>query len=144
MEACIADLTLPHDKVLVFVCGYFGGRIYDMAKCYSDNVVRVDAEWGECFSLDFMTAAIKEHNPQVVGIVHAETSTGVLQDLRGLGEVCREHDALLVVDTVTSLGGLPLLVDEWKIDAALRAARSACRARRACPPSPSGRAHTQS
>lgn len=117
MEAAIANLIEPGDKFLVAVNGYFGNRMIDMATRYDAKVHRIDKPWGEVFELDELEAAIKKHRPAILGIVHAETSTGTLQPLEKLGALCREYDCLLLVDAVTSLGGVPLFVDQWKIDA---------------------------
>jgi alanine-glyoxylate transaminase/serine-glyoxylate transaminase/serine-pyruvate transaminase len=117
MEAAIANLIEPGDKFLVAVNGYFGNRMIDMATRYDAKVHRIDKPWGEVFELDELEAALKKFRPAILGIVHAETSTGALQPLEKLGALCREYDCLLLVDAVTSLGGVPLFVDQWKIDA---------------------------
>ncbi len=116
-EAAIANVTEPGDKHLTFVNGYFGERHCDMASRYGAEVVRVDKPWGEVFSLADVEAAIAEHKPQVVWMAHAETSTGARQPMDGIGDACRKHDALLMLDTVTSIAGMPVLVDEWQVDA---------------------------
>mmetsp|Transcript_27120 Transcript_27120/g.94079 ORF Transcript_27120/g.94079 Transcript_27120/m.94079 type:complete len:401 (-) Transcript_27120:104-1306(-) len=117
MEACFANLIRAGDKVLVFVNGYFGMRMMDMASRYGAEVVSVERTWGEVFTVAEVAAAVREHRPALVGIVHAETSTGACQPLEGAADAVREVDALLVVDSVTSIGGLPILVDAWGIDA---------------------------
>jgi alanine-glyoxylate transaminase/serine-glyoxylate transaminase/serine-pyruvate transaminase len=81
-------------------------------------VSRVEKPWGNVFSLEEVESALAEAKPRVLAIVHAETSTGALQPLEGIGEAARRHGALLVVDCVTSLGGVPVDVDGWGIDAA--------------------------
>lgn len=118
MEATIANAVEPGDRVLVAVKGYFGYRLVDMAQRYGADVVTIHRPWGEAFTLEELTAALDEHRPAVLAIVHAETSTGVRQPLEGLGTACAEHDCLLLVDTVTSLGGVPIFLDEWQIDLA--------------------------
>jgi alanine-glyoxylate transaminase/serine-glyoxylate transaminase/serine-pyruvate transaminase len=117
MEAAIANLIEPGDKFLVAVNGYFGNRMIDMATRYNAKVQRIDKPWGEIFQLDELEASLKKHRPAILGIVHAETSTGALQPLDKLGALCREYNCLLLVDAVTSLGGVPLFIDQWKIDA---------------------------
>lgn len=118
MEAAFANVVEPGDRVLVGVAGYFGRRMVDMAGRYGGDVRCLEAVWGEAFTLDELRRGMEEHRPQVLALVHAETSTGVRQPLEGLADLCREHDCLLLVDTVTSLGGVPLFVDEWGLDIA--------------------------
>ncbi len=118
MEATLANGVEPGDRVLVAVKGYFGHRLVDMARRYGAEVTTIQRPWGEAFTLDELTAALEQHRPAVLAIVHAETSTGVCQPLEGLGAACAAHDCLLLVDTVTSLGGVPILLDEWQVDLA--------------------------
>jgi len=103
--------------VLVAINGYFGLRIADMVGRYGGIAVEINRAWGTVFSFSELEEAIKQHKPKVLAIVHAETSTGACQPLEGIGELCRAHDCYFLVDTVTSLGGLPLYVDKWGIDA---------------------------
>ncbi len=118
MEAAFANVVEPGDRVLVGVNGYFGRRMVDMAGRYGGDVRCLEVAWGEAFSLDAIRQGLETHRPQVLALVHAETSTGVRQPLEGLSDLCREHDCLLLVDTVTSLGGVPLYVDAWGLDIA--------------------------
>jgi len=118
MEATLANTIEPGDRVLVAVNGYFGHRLVDMARRYGADVSTIHRPWGEAFSLEQLTQALDQHQPAVLAIVHAETSTGVCQPLAGLGAACRAHDCLLVVDTVTSLGGVPIFLDQWQVDLA--------------------------
>ncbi len=118
MEATVANAVEPGDRVLVCVKGYFGHRLVDMAQRYGADVVTLNRPWGEAFTLDELIAALDEYQPAVLAIVHAETSTGVRQPLEGLGAACAAHDCLLLVDTVTSLGGVPIFLDEWQVDLA--------------------------
>ncbi|HSM55922.1 MAG TPA: aminotransferase class V-fold PLP-dependent enzyme, partial [Candidatus Sulfomarinibacteraceae bacterium] len=118
MEASVANVVEPGDVVLIGVNGYFGHRLADMAERYGGDVRCLEKPWGEVFSLEELRAAVEEHRPAVLALVHAETSTGARQPLEGVGALCREHDCLLLVDTVTSLGGVPLLLDEWQVDVA--------------------------
>eukprot|EP01123_Difflugia_compressa_P005946 TRINITY_DN18078_c0_g1_i1.p1 TRINITY_DN18078_c0_g1~~TRINITY_DN18078_c0_g1_i1.p1 ORF type:complete len:384 (-),score=68.99 TRINITY_DN18078_c0_g1_i1:46-1086(-) len=117
MEAAVANLVEPGDVFLVAINGYFGLRLADMASRYGAKVEEINCEWGKVFSLEEIEAGLKKYNPKVFAIVHAETSTGACQPLTGVSDLCRQHDCLLLVDTVTSLGGLPLYVDRWGIDA---------------------------
>lgn len=130
MEACIANLVEPGDRVVVGCNGYFGGRLAEMASRYGGEVERLTKPWGEVFALDELAAALTEHRPAILGLIHAETSTGARQPLDGVAELCREHDCLLLVDTVTSLGGLPVRVDDWGIDAAYSGTQKCL----SCPP----------
>jgi len=118
MECAVVNLVEPGDKVLVFVTGYFGIRLVDMATRAGGVVVKEQVPWGTTFSLSQIEAAIKAHDPRVVALVHAETSTGACQSIEGVAAVCRQGGAYLLLDTVTSLAGLPLFLDAWGVDAA--------------------------
>jgi alanine-glyoxylate transaminase/serine-glyoxylate transaminase/serine-pyruvate transaminase len=116
MEAALVNCVEPGDKVVVCIIGYFGERLLEMAGRVGGVPVEVRAEWGEPLDLDRIKEAIDTARPRVVAIVHAETSTGVLQDLTGLADLAHSRDALLLVDAVTSLGALPVGVDRAGID----------------------------
>ncbi|CQH58834.1 pyridoxal phosphate-dependent aminotransferase [Halobacterium hubeiense] len=119
MEAAIGNLTEPGDTFLAPTNGYFGDRMAEMARRAGGEVVRVDAPWGEPLDPADVADAFAEHQPDVFGFVHAETSTGAKQtNVPELTDIAHEHDALVIADTVTSLGGVELRVDEWGIDAA--------------------------
>ncbi|WP_353634189.1 alanine--glyoxylate aminotransferase family protein [Halobacterium sp. NMX12-1] len=119
MEAAIGNLTEPGDTFLAPTNGYFGDRMAEMARRAGGEVVRVDAPWGEPLDPADVADAFAEHQPDVFGFVHAETSTGAKQtNVPELTDIAHEHDALVVADTVTSLGGVELRIDEWGIDAA--------------------------
>jgi alanine-glyoxylate transaminase/serine-glyoxylate transaminase/serine-pyruvate transaminase len=118
MEATIANSVEPGDVVLVGVMGYFGNRLVDMAGRYGGDVRTISKPWGQVFSLEELRAAMETHRPAILALVHAETSTGARQPLEGVGDLCREYDCLLLVDSVTSLGGVPLLLDQWGVDLA--------------------------
>ena len=118
MEATIANSVVPGDVVLVGVMGYFGNRLVDMAGRYGGDVRTITKPWGQVFSLEELRTALETHRPAILALVHAETSTGARQPLEGVGELCREFDCLLLVDTVTSLGGVPIFLDEWGVDLA--------------------------
>jgi alanine-glyoxylate transaminase/serine-glyoxylate transaminase/serine-pyruvate transaminase len=104
--------------VLVGVAGYFGNRLVDMAGRYGADVRTITKPWGQVFSLEELRTALETHRPAILALVHAETSTGARQPLEGVGDLCREFDCLLLLDTVTSLGGVPIFLDEWKVDLA--------------------------
>jgi alanine-glyoxylate transaminase / serine-glyoxylate transaminase / serine-pyruvate transaminase len=118
MEATIANAVEPDDVMLIGVAGYFGNRLVDMAGRYGADVRTISKPWGENFSLDELRTAMEIHRPNILGLVHAETSTGARQPIEGVGELCREFDCLLILDTVTSLGGVPIHLDEWGVDLA--------------------------
>ncbi|MBN1965632.1 MAG: alanine--glyoxylate aminotransferase family protein [Anaerolineae bacterium] len=117
METCVANLVEPGDKVLVCVNGYFGQRLAEMAKRYGGDVATISKPWGQVFTPAAIDAALDEHKAQVVAIVHGETSTGAMQPMAGIAEVVHAHQAVLIVDTVASLGGVPFHVDALDIDA---------------------------
>ncbi|HEY9747981.1 MAG TPA: alanine--glyoxylate aminotransferase family protein [Allocoleopsis sp.] len=118
MEATLANTVEPGDVVLVGVAGYFGNRLVDMAGRYGATVQTITKSWGQVFSLEELRTALETHRPAILALVHAETSTGARQPLEGVGDLCREFDCLLLLDTVTSLGGVPIFLDEWKVDLA--------------------------
>lgn len=117
MEAVVANLVEPGDKMLVCVNGVFGGRMVDVAGRCGAEVAQIDRPWGEVFDPSEVEAAIKQHRPKLVGIVHAETSTGALQPVDEIARIAHDHGALLAIDTVTSLAGVPVEIDGWDIDA---------------------------
>jgi alanine-glyoxylate transaminase / serine-glyoxylate transaminase / serine-pyruvate transaminase len=118
MEATVANAVVPGDKVLVGVAGYFGNRLVDMAGRYGADVQFITKPWGQVFSLVELRTAMEIHRPSILALVHAETSTGACQPMAGVGDLCREFDCLLLLDTVTSLGGAPIFLDEWGVDLA--------------------------
>ncbi|MFO1484845.1 MAG: alanine--glyoxylate aminotransferase family protein [Verrucomicrobiaceae bacterium] len=118
MECIAVNLIEPGDEVIVCVNGVFGGRMKDVMERCGATVHAVEAAWGDVIQFDQIAAALEQHpKSKLVGIVHAETSTGALQPLVGLAELVHSKGALLVVDAVTSLGGHELKVDDWGIDA---------------------------
>ncbi|MFK7779214.1 MAG: alanine--glyoxylate aminotransferase family protein [Gimesia sp.] len=130
MEACIVNLLEPGDKIVVCTNGVFGGRMADVAGRIGAEVVEINRPFGEIFSVEEIEAVVKKEKPKVVGIVHAETSTGAAQPLSNISKVVHEADALLLVDCVTSLGGMPVKIDEWNIDAAYSGTQKCL----SCPP----------
>lgn len=117
METCFVNLIEPGDAVLIGVNGVFGMRMVDVAQRCGAQVDTVDAEWGTAFDAQNFKTALAKKKYKLVAVVHAETSTGVLQPLDDIARLVREHGALLLVDAVTSLGGAPVRVDELGIDA---------------------------
>jgi alanine-glyoxylate transaminase/serine-glyoxylate transaminase/serine-pyruvate transaminase len=130
MEASLANTVEPGDVVLVGVNGYFGHRLIDMAGRYGAEVSRLDKPWGQVFSLEELRAGLERHRPAILALVHAETSTGARQPLEGVAGLCQEFDCLLLVDSVTSLGGVPLFLDEWGVDVAYSGTQKCL----SCPP----------
>ena len=116
MEASIVNLVEPGDRVVVVVCGVFGVRLAEQARRNGAEVVTVESEWGTPVDPAAVAEAIAAGDTRVVAVVHAETSTGVLQPLDAIIEAAHAHDALVVVDAVTSLGGHSLQIDDWGID----------------------------
>lgn len=116
MEACLANIVEPGDQVLVCINGVFGMRMKDVAERCGAEVTVVEAAWGEAIAAEQIEAALEKKAYKVVGIIHAETSTGVLQPLTDIAKLVRDSGALLLVDAVTSLGGIDLNVDVLGID----------------------------
>lgn len=131
MEASFSNFLDRGDVVIIGVNGYFGERMVDIAlRCWA-TVIRVDAEWGRIIEPEVMEAALKtQPKVKLVALVHAETSTGVLQPLTEISRLAKQHEALFLVDTVTSLGGHEVAVDDWGIDICYSASQKCI----SCPP----------
>ena len=130
METCLVNLIEAGDAVLVGVNGVFGTRLAEVARRAGAEVTAVESEWGRALDVDAMRRAAAGKRFEVLACVHAETSTGVLQDLAPLRALADELGALLVVDCVTSLGGSDLRFDAWGIDAAYSGTQKCL----SCPP----------
>ncbi len=118
MEAILTNLIEPGDEVIVCINGVFGGRMKDNMERCGATVHTIEAPWGEIISNDAVESAIADHpKAKLLGIVHAETSTGALQPLEAISKAVHKAGMLFAVDAVTSLGGHHLKVDEWEIDA---------------------------
>jgi alanine-glyoxylate transaminase/serine-glyoxylate transaminase/serine-pyruvate transaminase len=118
MEACFANLLEPGDKVIVCANGVFGGRMKQMAERCGAEVVVAHSPWGRAVDLAAVEQAIKDNaDARVLAFVHAETSTGAASDAQALAKLAQAAGMLTIVDTVTSLGGMPLEVDAWGLDA---------------------------
>ncbi|MDA3903834.1 MAG: alanine--glyoxylate aminotransferase family protein [Desulfuromusa sp.] len=118
MECCFVNLVEPGDKVIVCQNGVFGGRMKENVVRSGGIVIPVDDEWGQAVDPAKLEDALKTNpDAKLVAFVHAETSTGALSDAKTLVELAHKYGCLTIVDTVTSLGGVPVLVDEWGIDA---------------------------
>src|SRR5438067_649029 len=117
METAVANLVREGTRALVVVTGYFGDRVAQMCERYGATVKRLEVEWGRACDPDALRSALEMSPPDIVCLVHAETSTGVLNPIRELAAIARDHDALTIVDAVTSFGGHPLDVAAWGLDA---------------------------
>lgn len=118
METCFVNLVEPGDKVIVCQNGVFGGRMRENVERCGADAVMVEDEWGRAVDPSRLEAALKANpDAKIVAFVHAETSTGALSDAKTLVELAHAKDCLVIVDAVTSLGGVPLEVDGWNIDA---------------------------
>lgn len=118
MESCVANLIEPGDPVLVCVNGYFGDRIRQMVERQEAKLSLLEGEWGKPIDPELVEKTLRKNRQKVIGLVHAETSTGVLQPMADIARLAREHGAMLLLDTVTSLGGVDVRIDEWGVDAA--------------------------
>jgi alanine-glyoxylate transaminase/serine-glyoxylate transaminase/serine-pyruvate transaminase len=124
MEAALSNLLEPGDSMLACVQGYFGDRLAEMGRRYGAQVERLEVPWGEVQDPSRIESALTRRPAKVVTLVHAETSTGACQpDVAAIAAACHRHDALLVLDVVTSLGGLPVDIDGWEVDVAYSAAQ---------------------
>jgi alanine-glyoxylate transaminase / serine-glyoxylate transaminase / serine-pyruvate transaminase len=117
METAVANLVREGTRALIVVTGYFGERLAQMCERYGATVSRLDVEWGRACDPDALKRQLNATPADVVGMVHAETSTGVLNPVQQMAAIAREQGALTIVDAVTSFGGHPLDVGGWGIDA---------------------------
>jgi alanine-glyoxylate transaminase/serine-glyoxylate transaminase/serine-pyruvate transaminase len=118
MEAAVMNLVEPGDRVVVGICGYFGERVAQMAERAGGEVTRVQAPWGSPVDAEAVRAVVRSAgNVKLLGVVHAETSTGVQNRIEPFSAIAKESGALLLVDCVTSLGGVPVEADAWGADA---------------------------
>jgi alanine-glyoxylate transaminase/serine-glyoxylate transaminase/serine-pyruvate transaminase len=130
MEAVVVNLVEPGDRMLVCVNGVFGGRMVDVARRAGAEVTAIERPFGEVFDPEEVRAAVRRVSPKLVGIVHAETSTGAWQPVEEIARIAHEAGALIALDTVTSLGGVPVEIDPWEIDAAYSGTQKCL----SCPP----------
>ena len=118
METCFVNLVEPGDKVIVCQNGVFGGRMKENVERCGAIPVMVQGEWGRAIDPQQLEEALKANgDAKIVAFVHAETSTGAISDAKTLTEIAHRHGCLVIADAVTSLGGSPVKVDEWKLDA---------------------------
>ncbi len=117
MEAAFVNVIEPEDKVIVGVNGVFGNRMSDIVIRCGGELIQIKEPWGNIIDIQRVEDTLKKtEKVKAVALVHAETSTGVLQPIAEIGALCKQYGALLIVDAVTSLGGVPVKVDEWNID----------------------------
>ena len=130
METTFVNLIEPGDKVLVGINGVFGNRMADVAARCGAEVVTVESPWGRIIEPERILAEVDRHEPALVALVHAETSTGVHQPVEGLADRIHDRGGLLLLDCVTSLGGMPVEIDAWGVDAAYSGTQKCL----SCPP----------
>jgi alanine-glyoxylate transaminase/serine-glyoxylate transaminase/serine-pyruvate transaminase len=117
MEFCFVNLVEPGDEVIIGVNGVFGMRMVDVAERCGAKVTKVEAPWGRIIEPKQIADALRGRKPKLVAIVHAETSTGALTPVEEISKMAHDAGALMVLDTVTSLGGCPVCIDDWQVDA---------------------------
>ena len=117
MEFCFVNLIEPGDEVIIGVNGVFGMRMVDVAERCGAKVTKVEAQWGRIIEAQQMADALKGRRPKLVAVVHAETSTGALTPVEEISKLAHDAGALFLLDTVTSLGGCPVRIDDWQVDA---------------------------
>ena len=131
MEAAVVNLVEPDDSVIVGVNGVFGTRLASVVERCGGKAIRLDVPWGDVISPETVASALQQSGPvKAVVLVHAETSTGAWQPIEPIASLCRDSNALLIVDAVTSLGGIPVEVDQWGIDVCYSATQKCL----SCPP----------
>ena len=131
METCLVNLVEPGSKVIVCINGVFGGRMKSIVERCGASPVVVEDDWGKAIDLQKFEDTLKANpDAKVAAFVHAETSTGARSDIKSLAEIAHKYDCLTIADTVTSLGGIPLLIDDWNIDASYSGTQKCL----SCPP----------
>lgn len=131
MECCLVNLLEPGDKVVVCAMGFFGQRMIDVAGRTGAEVTTLQAPWGKTFSVDEIRETVAKVKPKVLGLVHAETSTGAMQaNIQEIANICHLHGTLLLLDAVTSLGCIELDIDAWGVDAVFSCSQKGL----GCPP----------
>jgi alanine-glyoxylate transaminase/serine-glyoxylate transaminase/serine-pyruvate transaminase len=131
METALCNFIEPGDCVLIAVMGFFGSRMCEMAERYGAKVDRLERPWGQVFEPEEIETALKSKPYKLLALVHAETSTGALQPgIPEIADAAHRYGVLLVLDTVTSLGGIPVEIDNWSVDVAYSASQKCL----SCPP----------
>ncbi|CAL8138970.1 unnamed protein product [Orchesella dallaii] len=126
LSAVIDNMIEPRDKVLVFVCGYWGDKGARTAQRFGANVVRIEKPPGSRFTLNEIEAGIKQHRPNILFIVNGESSTGVFQPLEGIGNLCHKYNCITIVDIIATVGQQPFKMDEYKIDVVYMNSQKGC------------------
>lgn len=119
LEAVLASVIEPGDKVLIPIYGRFGHLLTEIAERYGAEIHLLHTDWGSVFDPEEVITEMKKVNPKIVAMVHGETSTGCIQPLEEIGMACREADVLFIVDAVATIGGADVQTDNWYIDAAI-------------------------
>lgn len=119
LEAVLASVIEPGDKVLIPIYGRFGHLLTEISERYGADIHLLHCEWGEVFDPEIIITEMKKVNPKIVALVHGETSTGCMQPLEEVGKACREQDILFIVDAVATIGGADVQTDKWCIDAVI-------------------------
>jgi alanine-glyoxylate transaminase/serine-glyoxylate transaminase/serine-pyruvate transaminase len=130
MESCMVNLLEPGDSAVICVAGFFGQRMVEVASRTGVTVTMLQRPWGQVFDLQQIRETLQRVRPKILGIVHAETSTGAWQPVEEVGKLCHEFGTLLVLDTVTSLGCVPVRMDAWEVDAVYSCSQKGL----SCPP----------
>lgn len=130
MEFAFVNFLEPGDRVLVTVNGVFGTRMANLADRLGAQTTRLEFEWGTAVDKNALADKAAQTEPKLICVVNGETSTGVYQDMSDIGEIARDNNALLVVDCVTSLGGMPVELDAWGADIAYSGTQKCL----SCPP----------
>jgi alanine-glyoxylate transaminase/serine-glyoxylate transaminase/serine-pyruvate transaminase len=130
MEFCFVNLIEPGDEVVIGVNGVFGGRMAEVAARCGAKVIRVEADWGRIIEPAQVAAALEGRKPKLVAVVHAETSTGAWTPIPEISRLAHDAGALMLIDCVTSLGGCPVELDAWGVDAAYSGTQKCL----SCPP----------
>jgi alanine-glyoxylate transaminase/serine-glyoxylate transaminase/serine-pyruvate transaminase len=130
METCFVNLVEPGEEVVVCINGVFGTRMADIVTRLGGQLIRVNGEWGRAIAPEAVGKAVQGKNPKILAVVHAETSTGVCQPLEDIARIAHEAGALLLVDMVTSVGGMEIAVDSMGIDVAYSGTQKCI----SCPP----------
>ncbi len=131
MEAAVVNIVEPGDTLIVGVNGLFGTRLADIVERCGGKAIRIEVPWGQIIEPNMIAERLQRSGPvKAVALVHAETSTGVWQPIEAISAICRKHHTLLIVDAVTSLGGIPVEVDQWGIDVCYSATQKCL----SCPP----------
>lgn len=117
LEAVLASVIEPGDKVLIPIYGRFGHLLTEIAERYGAEIHLLHRDWGTVFDPEEVIAEMKKVKPKIVAMVHGETSTGCMQPLAEIGKACREEDVLFIVDAVATIGGTDVQTDNWYIDA---------------------------